>query len=502
MTTGSLTSNAGYTPTLAPSSASGPNGDTASIGYDTNARPSSTDSPSGAHTAITYNDTQSPPVISAVVSSSNTNTHWSRKTMDGFGRTIKTETGSGGTPGTTILSVVDTIYAPCGCSPLGKLWKTSMPHLPNATQYWTTYTYDGSGRTLRVQSPDGSSTTTYAYSGNTVTVTDPAGKWKTFTMDAMSNLTTVLETDPLPTPHPVTTAYTYDMLSHLTQVSMIRNGTTQTRSFNYNTSSTTVGAHLLSATNPENGTVSYTYNSDHTLNTKTDAKGQVFTYTYDGYKRPLTVSVAGTTLRTYSYDTNPYDGTYSQYSAGRLTAIQYAPINYEVYFGSPQGSTTFTDMFTYTQPGQIGGKRLRVTKVQPYLNGQNHTQTAVGDLNLGYGYNKEGKLSIATYPTDAYGHMPYFNYSYDPMMRPAGMTDQGGATVVSGATYGPSNELTQMSYNGGTETRVYNSMLQLTSISGLGQSINYTFPAAGSNAGKILSQTDTISGETVNYLYD
>src|SRR5258707_4816057 len=45
-------------------------------------------------------------------------------------------------------------------------------------------------------------------------------------------------------------------------------------------------------------------------------------------------------------------------------------------------------------------------------------------------------------------------------------------------------------------------MLQFTNISGLGQSINYTFPAAGSNAGKILSQTDTISGETVNYVYD
>ena len=99
--------------------------------------------------------------------------------------------------------------------------------------------------------------------------------------------------------------------------------------------------------------------------------------------------MAGTTLRTYSYDTNPYDANYSQYSAGRLTAVQYAAINYEVYFGSPQGSTTFTDMFSYTQPGQIGGKRLRVTKVQPYLNGQPLTQTAVGDLNLGYGYNEE-----------------------------------------------------------------------------------------------------------------
>src|SRR5260370_2865615 len=45
-------------------------------------------------------------------------------------------------------------------------------------------------------------------------------------------------------------------------------------------------------------------------------------------------------------------------------------------------------------------------------------------------------------------------------------------------------------------------MVEWSNIRGLGQSINYTFPAAGQNAGKILSQTDTISGETVNYLYD
>ena len=39
------------------------------------------------------------------------------------------------------------------------------------------------------------------------------------------------------------------------------------------------------------------------------------------------------------------------------------------------------------------------------------------------------------------------------MMRPAGMTDQSGTSVVSGVDYGPANELKHMTYNGGTETR-------------------------------------------------
>ncbi len=505
MTTGSLTNNMGYTGFLAPNSASGPNGESAFISYDSNARPSTTNSPFGAHTDFIYNDTQSPPVVIATTSSPGTNAHWARTTKDGFGRTIKAETGSGtGSSTATALSVVESVYLPCGCSPLGKLAKTTMPHAPGATQYWTTYTYDGSGRTLSVAAPDGSATT-YLYQGNTVKVTDPAGKWKTFTMDAMGNLKSVLEPDPTYTT--VTTTYTYDMLNHLTQVSMPRGSTTQTRSFNY-TSGTVVGAHLLSATNPENGTVTYTYNSDHTLATKTDANGQQFTYTYDSYKRLLTVSVGGTLLRTYSYDTNPYDSSYSQYSAGRLTAIQYPSISYNEAPTGPQSSTAFTDMFSYSQPGSVTGKRLRVTKVEPYtFSGQQHTQTAVGDLNLAYAYNYEGQLSSVTYPTDAYGTTPQFTYSFDAMMRPSGMTDQTNYAVVSNVTYGPANELLHIIYYGRDETRQYNSMLQLTNItttlnSSPTQNVTYTFPAAGANAGKIMSQTDNVSGETVNYLYD
>jgi YD repeat-containing protein len=110
-------------------------------------------------------------------------------TMDGLGRTTKTETGYNN----TTLSTVDTQYVPCGCSPLGKIGRQSQPYAPGQTEYWTIYTYDGLGRTTSVLAPDGASTTTYQYAGNTVTVTDPAGKWKQFTMDALGNLTGVLE---------------------------------------------------------------------------------------------------------------------------------------------------------------------------------------------------------------------------------------------------------------------------------------------------------------------
>ena len=104
---------------------------------------------------------------------------WIRTTLDGFGRTTKTETGdTGGTK-----STVDTVYDSCGCNPMGKMVKTSMPYAPNGTVYWKQNTYDGLGRTVSTTEADGTSTTTYAYLGNTVQVTEAQSL---FTMDRLA----------------------------------------------------------------------------------------------------------------------------------------------------------------------------------------------------------------------------------------------------------------------------------------------------------------------------
>ena len=59
---------------------------------------------------------------------------------------------------------------------------------------------------------------------------------------------------------------------------------------------------LTSATNPENGTVSYTYNADGTLASKTDANGNTETYTYDAYQR---LTAIPDRQQTFTYDTCP-----------------------------------------------------------------------------------------------------------------------------------------------------------------------------------------------------
>ncbi len=507
ITTISLSSSMSYTAALGVNSATGPNGDNLAIAYDANNRPHTTTAPTGAVTTFTYNDSATPPNKIAT-----TNGHWVQTNMDGFGRPIRTITGNG----TTTVSTVDTQYVPCGCSPIGKVGQTSAPYAPNGAVYWTTNTYDGLGRTTQMELPDGS-ITHYSYSGNTVTVTDPANKTKTFTMDALGNLTQVQEPDP--TLGTVSTNYTYDMLNHLTNVSMPRGSNTQTRTFNYLTG-TTVGIDLLSATNPENGTVTYTYNSDHTLHTKTDAKGQVFTYSYDSYKRLTQIMVGTTVLRTFIYDTNTLDERLlHQYTQGRLVAVQNSAFTPQGYLAGQGGSNVtvpssiqFIEMYNYTPSGLVMGKKLRAQETfKWYVN--NVLQTSNQNLNMDgtytYDTGGEGKVAVGELsepPTSFNGTNTVLNpghtytYSFDAMIRPTGLKDQNNNTLVNNVTYNAANQL--LTFN--TETRQYNNLNQMTRLTITGAQpldISYNFPA-GTNNGKISTQTDNLSAETVTYQYD
>jgi YD repeat-containing protein len=137
-----------------------------------------------------------------------------------------------------------------------------------------------------VQQPANSGTSTTAYAGNTVTITDPAGRWKKYTSDALGNLTQVTEPNPQGGA-PYETYYTYNAAGQMTQVSMPRPNvgwagtTTQTRTFVYNQFT----GFLTSTTNPENGTTQYFYTANGLLDYKLDAKGQKVKFTYDAYER-------------------------------------------------------------------------------------------------------------------------------------------------------------------------------------------------------------------------
>ena len=177
--------------------------------------------------------------------------------------------------GAAIASTVDTLYAPCGCSPLGKVSQVSNPYGPGESLAYTYYNYDARGRSSSINLPGGS----YAfwiYQGNWYGTSDPA---KSFGTDAFGNTFIVAEPDPAGSNNSYYTTYAYNAMSQLTQVTMARpvgaTTVTQYRTFTWDDSD------LITSADPETGTTTYTYSGSHLVTKRTDEKNQVTKYDYD-----------------------------------------------------------------------------------------------------------------------------------------------------------------------------------------------------------------------------
>jgi RHS repeat-associated protein len=526
-----------YNPWLGVTQTTDASGVTLQMTYDSIGRPATGRNPwasyYGSSVAPTYTYSYSGSATPVV--QTKTGPDGVTKTMlDGLGRTVRVARGDS----TGDKYWTDTVYAPCACSPLGKIQKVSQPYAAQGTpSAWTVYAYDGLGRTLTVQQPDGASSTSYLYSGNQTKVSDPAGNWKQLTNDVLGNLTTVVEPDPAnPPTGTLTTSYAYDWMKHVSCVDVTRGGTLlqapvsytsngvscisyyangtgtkQTRTFVFNDAGL-----LTSATNPENGTVSYSYNADNTLHLKQDAKGQQSVYTYDTHKRLTEVQVFPTGQN------NPedvcqqarytYDGS-GGFNLGRLTSVGYSNVNGSGNPCIPGSTNNYGETFYYWFD-KVATKSMSV---------QNHT------VSVSYLYDYAERISSVIYPITtpftssgaSLGNV-YFTYGYDSLGRPATLSGPipGGNTAnwVEGAQYDSVGRLTQLQYIAGasggtpsytTETTGYNSNGQMISQgwstpSSLGPNggLQYTYPAAGVNNGQITQISDAISGETVTYAYD
>ena len=282
----------------------------------------------------------------------------------------------------------------------------------------------------------------------------------------------------------VTTDYTYTALDQLATVTMTRDGSyTQTRTFTYS------GVDLVSATNPENGTVAYTYDAAHRVTTRTDAKGQETDYAYDAYGRLTSqryyVLVNGVLMEqtaqavAYTYDSSPYGGANLW---GRLGVVNFAGMRYD---------------YSYNTAGRMTEQRLHAPI------GANSV-----DLPLTYTWDNEGRMTSMGYPAVIGGVR---NYQYDEMGRMGGMTDENANSLAT-ATYGVADELLTLwsaygtdgygAFVGTTETRTYNSLMQMTrqTVAGL-MDMEYRYPT-GQNNGRITQAKDWVTGEEVTYTYD
>jgi RHS repeat-associated protein len=266
------------------------------------------------------------------------------------------------------------------------------------------------------------------------------------------------------------TLYSYDALGNLLRVDQkgtAPNDSTQwrTRTFTYDSLS-----RLLTASNPESGTISYVYDNDGNLLQKTSpapnqtgSATQTVSYCYDELHRvtgkgygaqscPISSPVV-----TYTYDSGPN-------AKGHLTAM------------TDQAGTA---SYGYDILG-------RITTETRTLMGANNASIS---KTVSYEYNLDGSLKALHYPSGA-----VITYTPDSAGRVLSAVDgANGINYVTGAAYGADSALTGfISGSGGpaaiTNSFSYNKRLQplTTSASTPSQtvfSIGYDFHAGNGTAG-------------------
>jgi YD repeat-containing protein len=242
--------------------------------------------------------------------------------FDGLGRVKETRTYEDGINYIAVTQEYDA---------LGRPFKQSNPYRPLQPEnpVWSATVFDGLGRVKTLTTPDNAVVST-DYKGDRILVTDQAGKKRLSRTNSLGLLKDVWEitpNDPSQYPgieavtfgaqsfHGLLTHYDYSVLADLVKVAQ----GSQQRFFMYDSLK-----RLIRARNPEQSTnaglalsdsitgnsgwsVGYQYDASGNLTQKTDARGVVSTYGYDGLNRNISVSYSDGTMaigRAYDQTTN------------------------------------------------------------------------------------------------------------------------------------------------------------------------------------------------------
>jgi RHS repeat-associated protein len=277
--------------------------------------------------------------------------------------------------------------------------------------------------------------------------TDEAGKSRKSCTDGLGRLSVEWED---PSALNYETDYGYDTLGNL--LSVTQKGSSPTNSANWRTRSFTYDSlsRLLSAANPESGSVSYAYDSDGNVFTKTAPKPNqaspsvtvVTTSTYDSLNRlkKKAYNDGSTATAQFGYDGVALTGC----TTAPSTLADSYPVGRRTAMCDASGATSWNH-------DQMG----RALSEKRTINAQTQTTS--------YAYNLDGSLSTLTYP----GTGEIVTYTPGGAGRPtAGQDTAGGINYVESATYASSGGLTAMIYGktaafaGITIANAYNQRIQ------------------------------------------
>ncbi len=367
--------------------------------------------------------------------------------VDGLGRLAQTQLNSDPDGVTYTQTTYDamgrksSVYNPTRCSPPTTNCNSE------TTWGYSTNNYDALGRVTSAVEQDGSTVSTSYASFPCTTVTDETGKSRKSCVDGLGRMTGVWE-DPSGVDYE--TDYQYDTLGNLLTVT--QNGSNSSnkrkRTFGYDSLS-----RLLSASNPESGTIAYTY----------DADGNVLTKTALSPNQPSTGTATVTTTYAYeqlnrlksknysdSYGSNPATaGVNYGYDGVALTGCTTNPPgdadSYPVGHRTAMCDGSGAASWTHDQMGRTLQERRTIG-------------TVAGDYDTD-AYNLDG--SVASVTTLGYG----LTYTYGGAARPL-TAAHSSVKFVQGATYAPPGELAGMTIGSATgfagiiASNAYNSRLQ------------------------------------------
>ena len=254
--------------------------------------------------------------------------------------------------------------------------------------------------------------------------------------------------------NPLVTQYAYDPLNNL--LCAVQKGSDTTafstcasasatwrpRSFAYDSLS-----RLSSATNPESGTVTYTYDANSNISTRIEPKANTpgstalttSTYSYDALNRLLS-KVHADPINANSY--YGYDGTAISSCPGPVPPSITSPTNL-LHRRSAMCTIQSASSWSYDQMGR------------PLVEARTNVGPPIKKLNVSYTYYKDGSLNTLTYPSG-----DVVTYIVGGAGRPIQVTDSAN-NYVTAATYAPHGALTGMTNGAGIVTKnVYSDRLQ------------------------------------------
>ncbi|WP_267545084.1 RHS repeat domain-containing protein [Arthrobacter sp. H14-L1] len=370
----------------------------------------------------------------------------------------------------------------------------------------TSYGYNTDRQLTTVTPVTGSTLTSRAFTydawGRTATATDGRGTTLTYSYDTIGRLTGTTYSDGTPA-----LSYTYNGNGQVTT----RTDASGTTTYGYDQL-----GRLTSRTNTAGGgTISYGYDKASNLTSTTDTRGTTtyafdasgvpssMTYQYQGTPRVLAFSVDDRGRRTDTWmDTNPDHTVWAAHTrtsydtTGRVTGVLAEEQS------ATAGLTTVVDL-TYCHAAGTTAPTCPTTastdrsKIQWAKDNKTGAATA-------YTYDQAGRLTKAAITG---GSSPAtYTYTYDSRGNRLTATTTGSVTSSQSFTVNPANQITSTGYTyDGTGnltadpngTYTYNGAQQMTTVTKGGATYNYTY--AGGSQNEVLSETTPQGDYKVTY---